>query len=127
MIGHHPGYVTLVEKKIGHPVMTLYCIVHQENLRAKISKSPLDDAMSTATKIVNFLVAPSATTHRKFRTLLEEMESAYHDVPLHCSVRWLSCGKVFLRFVECLVKMIRAILLGQGLYRELEDENWLAK
>ena len=55
------------------------------------------------------------------------MESAYHDVPLHCSVRWLSRRKVLLRFVECLVE-IRAFLMGQGkAYPELEDEKWLVK
>ena len=83
--------------------------------------------MSTVTKIVSFYVALSATAHRQFRSLLEEIESAYHDVPLHCSVRWLSRGKVFLRFVECLVE-IRAFLIGQGkAYSELEDEKWLVK
>ena len=70
--------------------------------------------MSTVTKIVSFLVAHFATTHRQFRSLLEEMESAYHDVLLHCSGRWLSRGKAFLRFVECLVET-RAFLIGQGM------------
>ena len=55
------------------------------------------------------------------------MESAYHDVPLHCSVTWLSCGKVLLRFVECLVE-IRVFLIVQGkAYPELKDEKWLVK
>ena len=44
-----------------------------------------------------------------------------------CSVRWLSCGKVLLRFVECLVE-IRVFLISQGMaYPELEDEKWLVK
>ena len=59
--------------------------------------------------------------------LLEEMESAYHDVLLHCSVRWLSCGKILLRFVECLIE-IRVFFRGQGKADpELEDEKWLVK
>ena len=83
--------------------------------------------MSTVTKIVNFLVARSATTHRQFRSLLEEMKSSYCDLLLHCSVRWLSRGKVLLRFVECLVE-IKAVLIGQGkAYPELDEENWLVK
>ena len=107
--------------------MKLHCIAHQENLCAKISNSALNDVMSTVTKIVNFLVARSATTHRQFRSLLEEMESSYGDLPLHCSVRWLSRGKVLLRFVECLVE-IKAFLIEQGkAYPELEEENWLVK
>ena len=64
MIGQHRGFVNLIEQKIRHPVMKLHCIVHQENLCAKISNSALNDVMSIVTKIVNFLVARSATTHR---------------------------------------------------------------
>ena len=105
MIGQHRGFVNLIEQKIRHPVLKLHCIVHQENLCAKISNSALNDVMSTVTEIVNFLVARSATTHRQFRSLLEEMESSYRDLHLHCSVRWLSRGKVLLRFVECLVEI----------------------
>ena len=92
MMEQHRGFVTLVERKIEHPIVKLHYIIHQENLCATISNSALNDAMSTVTKIVCFLVARSATTHRQFRSLLEEIESAYHDVPLHCSVRWLSRG-----------------------------------
>ena len=124
MIGQHRGFVNLIEKKIRHPVMKLHCIVHEENLCAKILNSALYDVMSTVTKIVNFLVARSATTHRQFRSLLEEMESSYRDLHLHCSE---SRGKVLLRFVECLVE-IKAFLIGQGkAYPELEEENWLVK
>ena len=77
MIRQHSGFVNLIEKKIRHPVTKLHCIVHQENLCSKISNSSLNDVMSTVTKIVNFLVARSATTHRQFRSLLEEM---YRDL-----------------------------------------------
>ena len=100
MIGQHRGFVHLIEQKIRHLLMKLHCIVYQGNLCAKISNSALNDVMSTVTKIVNFLVARSATTHRQFRSLLEEMESSYPDLHLHCSVRWLSRDKVLLSFVE---------------------------
>ena len=86
MIGQHGGFVNLIEQKIRHPVIKLPYIVHQKNFCAKISNSALNDVMSTVTKIVNFLVAHSATTHRQFRSLLEKMESSYSDLPLDCSV-----------------------------------------
>ena len=114
MIGQHRGFVNLIEQKIRHPVMKLHCIVHQENLSAKISNSPLNDVMSTVTKIVNFLVARSATTHRQFRSLLEEMESSYRDLHLHCSIRWLNRGKVLLRFVVVVVVVSPDPFLGMG-------------
>ena len=126
MIEQHRGFVNLIEQTIRHPVMKLHCIVHQ-NLCAKISNAALNDVMTTVTKIVNFLAARSATTHRQFRSLLEEMQSSYRDLPLHCSVRWLSRGKVLLRFVECLVEK-KAFLIGQGkAFPELEEEIWLVK
>ena len=66
MMGKHRGFDTTVDRNIGHPVVKLHCIIHQENLCAKISNSALNDVMSTVTKIVSFLVARSATTHRQF-------------------------------------------------------------
>ena len=36
MVGRDRGFVALIEKKIGHPVMKFHCIIHQENLCAKI-------------------------------------------------------------------------------------------
>ena len=37
---------------MGHPIMKFHCIIHQENLCAKISNSDLNQVMSTVTKIV---------------------------------------------------------------------------
>ena len=55
------------------------------------------------------------------------MESLYCDLPLHCSVGWLSRGEVLLRFVEYLVE-IKAFLIGQGNpYPKLLEENRLVK
>ena len=77
MMGQHHGFVTLLERKIGHPVVKLHCIIHQENLCTKISNSAVNDVMLAVTKIVSFLVAPSATAHRQFQSLLEEIESTF--------------------------------------------------
>ena len=43
MMGQHRGFVTLVEQKIGNPVVKLHCIIYQENLCAKISNTALND------------------------------------------------------------------------------------
>ena len=112
MIEQHCEFVNLIEQKIRLPVMKLHCIVHQKNVCAKISNSAFNDVMSTVTKIVNFLVARSATTHRQFRFLLEEMKSSYRDLPLHCIVSWLCCGKALLGIIECLVEK-KIYLIGQ--------------
>nr|XP_054590733.1 SCAN domain-containing protein 3-like [Nothobranchius furzeri] len=126
MVGKHRGAVTLIEEQIGHPIMKLHCIIHQENLCAKMSNSDLNDVMATVAKTVNFIVKRSALTHRQFQSLLEEMESSCKDIPLHCAVRWLSCGKVLERFVDCF-DVVKTFLDEKGQrYPELEDERELS-
>ena len=125
MVGRDRGFVALIEEKIGHPVMKFYCIIHQESLCAKIPNSNLASVIATTTKIVNFIVARSVTNHRQFCSFLDEMESAYRDLPLNCTSRWLICGIVLVRFVECLDE-IKIFLSNQGKhYPELNDEKWL--
>lgn len=127
MVGKNKGFTKLIEGKIGHPILKLHCIIHQENLFAKISNSDLNKVMITVTKVVNFLVARSSLTHRQFQAFLQEVDSAYKDIPLHCSVRWLSCGKVLERFVECFDE-IKIFLTEKGQdYPELEDRDWIVK
>ncbi|XP_064083014.1 general transcription factor II-I repeat domain-containing protein 2B-like [Macrobrachium nipponense] len=127
MVGKNKGFTKLVEEKIGHPILKLHCIIHQENLCAKISSFVLKKVMTTVTKIVNFVVAHSPLTHRQFQAFLEEVDSVYKDIPLHSSVRWLSCGKVLGRFVGCFDE-IKVFLSEKGQdYPELEDGDWIVK
>lgn len=113
MVGRQKGAVKLIEEKVGHPIMKLHCIIHQENLCAKMSNSDLNEVMATMAKVVNFIVKRSALTNRQFQSLLEEMDSADTDLPLHSAVRWLSCGKVMERFVSC-YDAIKAFLAEKG-------------
>ena len=66
IVGKHNGIVSLIEDKIGHPIMRFHCIIHQENLCVKISNSDLNQVMSTITKIVNFLVGSDTQTVSDF-------------------------------------------------------------
>lgn len=92
-----------------------------------MSNSDLNGVMATVAKVINFLIKRSALTHRQFRSLLEEMDSAYTDLPLHSAVRWLSCGKVLERFVSC-IDAIKVFLAEKGQhYPQLEDEEWIVK
>ena len=72
MAHQHSEFVALIKQNIGHPVMSLHCIVYQENFCAKILNSALNDVMSTITKIVHFHVKHSVKTYRKFESLQEE-------------------------------------------------------
>ena len=80
----------------------------------------------TVTRTLCFFVAHSATNSQT--VLLEEMESAYHDVLLYLQCQMV---KVAVRFSwgssNCLIE-IRVFFRGQGKADpELEDEKWLVK
>ena len=125
MVERDCGFVAFIEEKIGQPVLKFHCMIHQESLCAKIPNSNLASVIAITTKIANFIVKRSATTHRQFRSFFVEVESAHCDLFLHCTSRWLSCGKVLVRFIECLDE-IKIFLMNQGKhYPELNDEKWL--
>ena len=127
MVGKHREFVKLLEERIGRNVMKVHCIIHQENLCAKLSNSSLNDVMLLVTKIVNFLVARSSTIHRQFRNLLNEYDSCYGDIPVHCNIRWLSRGKVLNRFIECFSE-IKMFLTEKGqVHPELSNDDWVVK
>ena len=80
--------------------------------------------MSVVVEIVCFIRA-KALNHRQFKNLLEELDSSKSDVLLHTEVRWLSRGKVLLRFCE-LLKEIRMFLASKDkCYDELSNPAWL--
>lgn len=53
----------------------------------------MKNVVDAVTKIVNFIRA-RALNHRQFVALLEENEAEHGDISYHCTVRWLSLGKV---------------------------------
>ncbi|XP_074838070.1 protein FAM200C-like isoform X2 [Carettochelys insculpta] len=119
-------FVKILEDHIGHPTVRFHCIIHPENLCAKISRSELNNVMATVVKIVNFLLAQSARTHRQFQALLEEMGGC-RDLPLQRGVGWLSRGKFLARFVDCL-EALKIFLAENGQnYPELDDDQWVTQ
>lgn len=109
-------------------VPTLHCIIHQEALCAKSIK--LSTTMATVTKITNLIRGGNRSlTHRKFLTLLEEMDSPYGDLLLHTEVRWLSRGKCLVRFFELrheIATFLREEVTNSAeLQNDLEDVEFL--
>lgn len=62
----------------------------------------LDDVMKPVMEIVNY-ICTHALNHRQFMNLIAELKQVLPgDLPLHCTVRWLSKGNVLSRFFELL-------------------------
>ncbi len=95
MIGSTNGAATLLKHDCPC-LLTFHCIIHNSVLCSKL-KGEFVQRMNTIIHLVNFLRSKSAKQHRDLKTFLAEHEAAYHDVPLHTAVPWLSKGKVLSR------------------------------
>lgn len=75
---------------------------------------------------VNF-IRSRGLNHRQFRQFLSELEADYSDLPYHTEVRWLSKGKVLLRFFE--LRDVIEIFLNEKNSPQplLSDNEWLWK
>jgi len=123
IVGKNKGFVKLLQDHIGRQVLSFHCIIHQESLCAKMSSLCLNSVMETVT---NFIVSRSSLIHRQFKSLLQEMESTYTDLPLYSNVRWLSRGNVLNGFVSSL-EAIKVFLDEKEHFPELNDDDWLCK
>lgn len=124
MTGSEKGFVSLLKTKYNLTnLLTFHCIIHQENLAARISVAEIDAVMKTVISIVNYIRARELN-HRKFKNLLEEVNSYYSDVLLHTSVRWLSRGKVLERFFSLRLEIILFLQLNNKIYSEIENDEW---
>ena len=75
---------------------------------------------------VNF-IRSHALIHRQFPTFLKEINAEYSDLPYHTAVRWLSCGKVLLRFYY-LRKEISLFLADKNKANPiLSNPGWMSK
>ena len=101
MTGKNIGFISLLRKHLKRPLIQFHCLIHQEALVAKSSLKDLLSVMELVTTIVNF-IASRDLNKREFKILLNEVQSQYDGLLMYNHVRWLSRGKVLVRFVECL-------------------------
>lgn len=123
MIGVRSGFVALCRKDPDFPPFVNYhCVIHQQALAAKAID--MSHVMNVVVKIVNSIRA-KALQHRLFKSLLDELDSAYGDLILHADVRWLSRGKVLQRFLDLLPEIITFLKSRNEEYEQLSDDAWL--
>ncbi|XP_023815961.1 general transcription factor II-I repeat domain-containing protein 2 [Oryzias latipes] len=126
MTGAQKGFVALLQKSLDRKLLTFHCILHQEALCAQTFPPECTQVMDLVIQIVNKIMA-NGLNHRQFRSLLDELDSAYSDLLLHNKVRWLSRGVVLKRFAACLEE-VKVFLSNKGLtFPELEQPEWQEK
>ena len=105
MTGKKNGYINLFTLHVGHSILSFHCIINQQVLCAKTAFKSLQEIMNVVIKLIN-LISARALNKRKFQQLLSEMDSMHGGLLMYNTVRWLSRGKVLLRFVECLNEIL---------------------
>lgn len=124
MTGKKKGLVTLLKKENPN-LISLQCIIHQENLVAKSGISSAKPFADTVMKIINKTISSGATRHRQFREFLVENESEAADLSKMQQVRWLSTEKTFAKLLP-IVETVKKFLESHGVFfDELSDEKWI--
>ncbi|XP_060779093.1 general transcription factor II-I repeat domain-containing protein 2A-like [Neoarius graeffei] len=128
LMGKNVGLLKRMQDKVTemNPVQKLtflHCIIHQEVLCKTVLK--MNHVVDAVTKTVNF-IRVRALNHRQFVAFLEENEIEHGDISYHCTVRWLSLGKV-LKSVWDLRDQIQDFCVKKGHdIPELSDKDWVA-
>lgn len=122
MIGRHTGFIAHCKSDPDFPKCLHYhCIIHQQALCAKVIG--FEHVMTPVVKIINN-IRSKAKQYRIFKVLLEEMSAEYGDLLLHTEIRWLSRGRVLLRFLSLLGE-IKEFKQSKGEdVSLLEDTEW---
>ena len=85
----------------------------------------LDNVMKTVMEIANF-IRTHALNHRQFKNLIAELDQGLPgDLPLHCTVRWLSKGRVLSSFYQLLDAVKLFMEEKNKNYPELSDLEWI--
>ena len=123
MIGSVNGLVGLCKADQTFPEFwNFHCIIHREQLVSKSSK--LDNIMRTVMEIVNY-IRTHALNHRQFKNLIAELNQGLPgDLPLHCTVRWLSKSQVLSRLFQFLAVKLFMEEKNPN-YPELSDLKWI--
>ena len=102
MAGLKKGLVGWIMSKLEdlhlRKALFLHCIIHQQALCSK--HLDISYVMKSIIWAVNFIWSPTLI-YCQFQTFLKEIDAEYFDLPYHTAVRWLSCGKILLRFYNC--------------------------
>ncbi|XP_065660386.1 general transcription factor II-I repeat domain-containing protein 2A-like [Hydra vulgaris] len=95
LTGKNIEFIALLKKSINHEIISYHCIIHQEQLCAKVLE--MKNVMELVVHTVNF-IRSRGLNHRHFKQLLEGCGSEAEDVIYFSQVRWLSRAATLKRF-----------------------------
>ncbi|XP_067942792.1 general transcription factor II-I repeat domain-containing protein 2A-like [Watersipora subatra] len=120
MIGCHNGLITKV-RELQPNFIAVHCIIHQENLSAKIIN--MDHVNSVVVKTINY-IRLRGLNHREFQEFLRHLDSQSEDVVYFTEVRWLSRASTLQRFWLLLDEIILFLKLKRKEAQELCEPLW---
>ncbi|XP_067932713.1 general transcription factor II-I repeat domain-containing protein 2-like [Watersipora subatra] len=120
MIGCRNGLIARV-RELQQDVIAVHCIIHQENLSAKIIN--MDHVNSVVVKTINYICS-RGLNHREFQEFLRNLDSQSEHVVYFTEVRWLSRASTLQRFWLLLDEIILFLKLIRKEAQELCDPLW---
>ena len=85
----------------------------------------MSHVMTPVVECINFIRA-RGLNHRQFRMYFKEVEAEYREMLYHTEVRFLSRGRVLIRFFE-LLSAVELFLVERGKHvPQLSDPEWVA-
>jgi hypothetical protein len=125
MVGKYNGLVAHMSNKLkevcDQKLINYHCIIHQEALCSKSAE--LSNVMRIVIETVNKIRA-NPLSHRQFRELLEEIDAEYGDLIFYSHVRWLSRGKVLMRFFKLREEIDLFLITKDKQVKELSDPKF---
>ena len=107
MLGNKSGFSAIIKQHSPNIIVT-HCLLHRHAFATKTLPDKLLEVMNISVKVVNF-IRSRAKNHRLFKVLCESMNAEHNFLLYYTSVRWLSKGHVFEKFVHHLV-LVRIIM-----------------
>lgn len=98
MTGRLSGFTARV-KEVAPECKATHCMIYREMLASKKMSPELHMVLNNAICVINHIKAHALNT-RLFELLCEDMDADHKRLLLHTEVRWLSKGKVAVRWLS---------------------------
>jgi len=121
MTGSVKGFTSFAKKKNENIIFT-HCFLHREALMTKTLVGDLREVLDQVVKVMNFIKSSSLKS-RLFEKICDGMDSDNSKLLFHSAIRWLSRGRVLLRFYDLSEEIIVFLTMEESKYEFLGDDQ----